>query len=492
MRVGVLLVAFWLTLYALAAAQRFHPDEAFYMTFARNAAVNGDWWLQGALDKPPLTIYLYAVGLVLFAVDPDANGVLYLDVYKGEFAARITGVLVGVFCVAALMRLAYRLYWSPRCAAAAGLLLALSPYMLAFAPTAFTDMPMLCLSLVSCLFAVQCRPFASGSAFILAFAAKPQAIFFVPLILAFQPVRWSTCSSDVVSFRSIIVTFLRWVFPVLLGGGLLWLWDTLRPATSVFVLGAINNSHAALLSELTDIPTRWMRLWRDAQWLLGTSATTGGMLMVALLGAVTSKNRFNRFTALWIVGYGLLHLVTTLNLYDRYWLLWLPGLALLAASSPLIMPNPKTAMKKGLRYGVFMLKKILLVMLVLLLFYMAVFTRLPIGGDKGRYAGIDELAAYLNAKPIATVIYDRWLGWQLGYYMGQWTNKRRVYFPTPHALAEGAAALDETGIRYLIAPVWEDVRAWITALRAAGFTVTLETRIAQFAVYALLPPNAPR
>ncbi|MGB1288239.1 MAG: hypothetical protein ACPG7F_17000, partial [Aggregatilineales bacterium] len=44
---------------------RFHGDEAFFMHFARNAAVNADWLLSGSLDKPPVSIYLNTVALMV-------------------------------------------------------------------------------------------------------------------------------------------------------------------------------------------------------------------------------------------------------------------------------------------------------------------------------------------------------------------------------------------------------------------------------------------
>jgi hypothetical protein len=37
----------------MTTSERLHADEAYFLTFARNAAVNGDWLLSGALDKPP-------------------------------------------------------------------------------------------------------------------------------------------------------------------------------------------------------------------------------------------------------------------------------------------------------------------------------------------------------------------------------------------------------------------------------------------------------
>ncbi|HLU11718.1 MAG TPA: hypothetical protein VK003_18735, partial [Oceanobacillus sp.] len=59
----ILLVGVALRIHALGQDRRFHPDEALYSTFARSAALNGDWLLHGSLDKPPLTIYASALSM---------------------------------------------------------------------------------------------------------------------------------------------------------------------------------------------------------------------------------------------------------------------------------------------------------------------------------------------------------------------------------------------------------------------------------------------
>ena len=85
----VLLLAWGFITLAAAADARFHPDEALYMTAARSAAVQGDWLLlRVPQDKPPLTMYANALSLTFFGVHTDADGVLYLNSQRGEFAGR--------------------------------------------------------------------------------------------------------------------------------------------------------------------------------------------------------------------------------------------------------------------------------------------------------------------------------------------------------------------------------------------------------------------
>jgi hypothetical protein len=101
------------------------------------------------------------------------------------------------------------------------------------------------------------------------------------------------------------------------------------------------------------------------------------------------------------------------------------------------------------------------------------------------------LAQHLNAKPVATVVYDRWLGWQLHYYLGQWTDKRLTYYPTPSAWVKDALALQETAVRYFVGVKGENVGAWLFVACEAGFGVALDWHQPPYSVYALTPPHAP-
>ena len=103
---AIILLASLFQFHQLGRDLRFHPDEAFFMTFARGAAVNGDWLLPGALDKPPLSIYLSAFGMIAFGNTADAAGVLQLDPHVGEFAGKLPNVLLSLLLTALMMRLA--------------------------------------------------------------------------------------------------------------------------------------------------------------------------------------------------------------------------------------------------------------------------------------------------------------------------------------------------------------------------------------------------
>jgi len=142
-RLLIVLLAGVLQFHQLGRDIRFHPDEASFMTYARGAAVNGDWLLPGALDKPPLSIYLGAISMVATGLVADDKGVLRLDPLAGEFAARLPNVIMAILLVSLLMRLWRDVFSAEAAARAAGLLTALSPYVLAFGATAFTDLGLL-------------------------------------------------------------------------------------------------------------------------------------------------------------------------------------------------------------------------------------------------------------------------------------------------------------------------------------------------------------
>ncbi len=475
---AILLLAALFSGAALHHAARWHPDEAFYMTFARNAAVRGDWLLTSEpVDKPPLSFYTNALALALFAVDADADGVLYLNVHKGEFVGRLPTLWMSVLLVATGMALARTLYRERRVTWLVGVLLALSPLRIAFAATAFTDPPMLLLATLSLWMAARGRWFWAGVWFIASIAAKPQSAFYLPLLVLWiilHTVQVQRGASPRLSFNSgvAITPIIRFCMPIAAGAVLLLLWDVAREAqgaVNVWVMGRANYTPLQI-TPFSAFADRLTALWATVRHLFGDA-----LLTVLLLGVGLLSGWRSRLFAFWLLGFLGLHLLLTLNLFDRNLLVLLPPAALLVAS--------------GLAHIIrshFL--PVALALLMLPFAWQAAAGGYELGGDRGLHHGIDRLAAYLNEKPVATVIYDRWLDWELDYYMGAWTDKRRVYYPTPQELAAGALALDEIGTRYFVVPSRVDYAPWLSALRSAGFAVQLDATVGAFRVYALVPP----
>lgn len=460
-RFAVLVIALLFSAAALYAADRLHPDEAFYMTFARNAAVRGDWLMVSEpVDKPPLTFYMNALALAAFAVTLDAGGVHQLDALHGEFAGRLPAFFFSIVLVAITIRFVYSHLKDRRLALLAGLMMALSPLRIAFAATAFTDLPMLTLAVAALWMAARGRWGWSGVWLALAFAAKPQVVFLLPLLL----IGWRRWRS---AWR---------LLPPLLLCLLLLLWDQARiqqGAESFWLLGQVRYPAVEWVTP-SDWLARAAELYSTLGYAFGVPLLTVPLALLALLLAL--RHATLRWFALWMILFLLLHVVFSFNLYDRNLIVLLPALVLLAASA-LVHPLARRV------YAPYWLLAGMLIAGCL-----AVLGAFPIGGDRGVHTGIDQLAAALNDKPVATVIYDRWLDWELDYYMGAWTDKRRVYYHTPPELVAGALALPETGTRYLVAPVSEPLADWLAALQSAGFQTWLDQEIGAFRIYGLQPP----
>lgn len=488
-RLLILLLATLFHTHQLAQDNRFHPDEAYFMTFARHAAVNGDWMLAGSLDKPPLSIYMSALSMVLVGNTTDANGVLHLDPHIGEFAGRLPNVFLAILLVALMMRLASDLYHDEKVTLLAGLLTAISPYLLAFGATAFTDMSLLFWLVLAIGLTVRGKWAWAGIALGLAFWSKQQAIFYVPLVIMMNIYKYHR--DGILPIR---VPMLRFFSGMIIALLCLLIWDTSRPETSIFLLGTINNAPDSLLADPSTYLTRLTEWLTLSTWLISHPWLTLIMVIIAIMGWLghlikrDPSRWWDTLFLLFIVGYIGLHTLLAFNQYDRYLLLIVPPLILLSARGLSVflnrwIDNQRTGRILSLhKYNVGIV--LISIILIISALYTLHFGTL-IGGDKGAHHGIDDLADHLNSKPIATVIYDRWLGWELEYYMGQWTNKRRVYFPTPSALTEGALALDEIGDRYWVAPIDQPITTWLTALESAGFTIDVDYQTERFIVYRL-------
>lgn len=495
---AILLIGIGLRVHALAQDIRLEPDEAWFSTFAREAAINGGWWLEGPLDKTPLAIYANALAQVL--------------VGDSEFAARLPGFIASVLLMPVMVAAArawYGKHLTPRpplrnreggqsslqtfnkvpmergfrgkvCVL---LLTALSPYLLAFSATAYTDGLMLLCMTLALLMAGRNRWRWGGVWLGLGFACKQQALFYLPLLLALG---WAIGE---LTPRRMLRFLIGLSIPLLM----LLAWDSVRPGDSLFALAAFNNDPERLIrsDEVWPRLTAWLS---HAQALLGPGWLTAVLLLNSILATLIRivRQPRQRETILdvvlltYVVAYGLLHWLVAFNTYDRYLLPLLPPVILLAARGMGYMfMSVRARHVVPLRYAT-----VGLFTLALLFPAIEASERRGLVGTLYRdYTGIDQLADYLNAQPVATVIYDRWLGWELRYYLGQWHDKRMVYYPTPELLVRDALALCEIGPRYFPAPADKSVERWLEVLSEAGFGITQSYASPQFVVYEIMPPQ---
>ncbi len=125
---AILAVAFALRVVHLTA-DRFHADEALYAGWALRILDGDPFLLAVPVDKPPLYLHALAASMRLFG--------------RSEIAARLPNLAASLLGIALVYHLGRRLYGG-KTALWAALFVALSPYDILFARTAFTD-PMLVL-----------------------------------------------------------------------------------------------------------------------------------------------------------------------------------------------------------------------------------------------------------------------------------------------------------------------------------------------------------
>jgi hypothetical protein len=109
------------------------------------------------------------------------------------------------------------------------------------------------------------------------------------------------------------------------------------------------------------------------------------------------------------------------------------------------------------------------------------------GGPPTTFAGIDRMAAAIDRLPSGTIVYDHWLGWELGFYLGSLPTIQITWEPTIDTLTN--AIRQQPG--YLVAPRADSV-SWRYLLQAAGINVTeIEVIGAPDFVLAKVSPSLP-
>ncbi|HRF95896.1 MAG TPA: hypothetical protein PLZ51_11905, partial [Aggregatilineales bacterium] len=321
--------------------------------------------------------------------------------------------------------------------------------------SAFTDSLMLMWVMGSWLAMERRQSFLSGFLLMVGFATKPQAIFFLPLLMmrglwGHPPKNW-----------------LRFAVGMIIPLISLLVWDANRGTTSIFALGQYNYPTQGLITE----PSDWV--YRAMMWLyyliygINPILIILGIVMIfarafliipisSLRHRQTQLKSSNLTRLLWgyVILYNLLHILIGIPMYDRYVLLIIPFIAIL-------------------------LRRHIGFLAILGVIPMAIFVYFDVTLEMGRDGypvdsdgSIITLADEINALPFGAIVYDHWRGWELGYYLGAWSDKRRVYYPDPITQAQDSLNNPEKWTRYLVAPVNEYYEDWILAMQDVGYTVS--------------------
>lgn len=441
----VLRVLPWLANYPL------HRDEALYGAWARLIASGRDpLLLIPWIDKPPLSIYLGAASIAALGVS--------------ELALRLPGLVASILAIPVTYGLARRAY-NENIARLAAALLALSPFAILFAPTAFTD-PWLTLWLVVASWAaLHQRGFIAGLALGLAVASKQQGLLGAPLVLSLLLVPATDgrpLEHTPPRLRRIAETILG--FALIFGS--LTYWDSLRwhnrPSfwdRSLATYGELNVAAPA------EWPARAAEWAEQLKYLFGVPTLSWLILLLAGWAWVRATKRaigrhhldqkhlLDLVFGTYVIGYLALHILVTFQPWDRYLLPLAPLVCLLAARGLLSFAGPVSSRSLICKAGL----GLALAGALGYAAWLGAAGRLPVGSDHGAYAGITQVTAILHEQPADTIIYHQSLGWYFDFYLFDAPQERRWY-PDESKLAAEAARTAETEparAQWLVLPDWE-------------------------------------
>ncbi len=469
---------------------RFHPDEALFSTWSLKIAHGENFLLSGVpVDKPPLLIYLSALSFFIFG--------------QSELAARVPNLIASVVSVVLVWRLGLsqmgvsRLgisklvshqpvfqstsYQSTKYQSAAllpPLMLAVSPFAILFAPTAFLDPMMVMLGLASLVAASRGRAGWAGILLGLSFATKVQGLFFMPLIPVFWRRQVDKETSPSVSLS--LYPSIKFVMGFAIIAACVLLWDRARGGLPFWVQQTINYGGIRVIypSELGPRLTGWLDF---LPYFFGPMVGLLGLigLTILLYHDLTHEARTRAaWIDLWLLAYTIgffaFHWFLAFPVWDRYFLILVPIIALLLGRSLYQITRSVSSCRlvtKFARLSIFPALFLSIIFLAALPFgVVAARSGYPIGGDHGADDGIDQVAAYLKALPSGTVVYDHWLAWELGYYMGD-GFAYLAYFDTPAALADDVHVFGGRDKRYVIFPARESPAKVIDAIGQIGYTL---------------------
>ncbi len=451
----------------LLGLQPLHSDEALYATWARQIASGQDVWLSHTLiDKPPL--YLYITAGAMWLLGPTAT------------AARVPSLLASAASVYLTFWLGRRLY-GPAAGLLAAWLMALSPFVLLFAPTAFTDPLLMALALGGAVAAAHGRPVGAGLLLGLAIATKQQGVLFAPLVAGILLLAGGQRTALLRCGLVLLLTLLP-----------AFLWDAVRAAPMGFWAASAAN-YGGLAADPAGFAERWcgfveLLAYGTASPLLNAVFVAGLPLRLALSGWQIYRRQarmaaaFDWLLAGFTLAFLLLHALFSFQVWDRYLLGLMPLLALLLArilGLPLdIYQLPVTNYKPQITigYSQFTIHNFtrrlwagvvagLLAITLAQPVQDAANARYPLGSNSQTLRGIEQIVAYLQGHAGAnSTLYHHWLGeywrfylWHYPYDLQYWATPAELAakarpghllaLPANHSETEARLALAAAGLR---------------------------------------------
>ncbi len=473
---------------------RFLEDEALYAYWGLQIATGADPMLDAEpVDKPPLHPYLLALTFLL-ASPLHAGGseagasssLLAGETPPGvlETAARLPSLFASLAAIALVYALGRHLYGDACTGLVAALLLALSPFDILFASTAFTDPLMTALTLAALLAVAKGRWAAAGLLSGLAFATKQQALFYLPLLVA---IGWLIARGRSRPARSEsqpgrpAIDWLRgagrlpWLrfglaFALVAGGVICWdLARLQRPGffeQSLISYGGLAPARTATLGEraagwLALVADFWVSPWLNLLLLAVVGLWIAGS---ALRREFDGPNGIDLALLLFLLAYLLLHWLIGFQVWDRYLLGIVPLLALLLARALVALGAAVPARPWRRIYA--LASCLILVLGLAGPVVQAAHSELPVGGDHGAYDGIQELAAYIRANaPPGSVLYHHWLGYHYRFYL-YGAPLRLHWYPDLDDLTRDTTVYRRES-RYIAFPSWRDSAPVVDALARA-------------------------
>lgn len=480
---SLVLVGFGLRLFLL---DRFplREDEAIYsywaLQFWKDPLFLNVW-----PDKPPLFLWLLAAPLRLLG--PSAA------------SARLLNVALSSMTVPVVAATARHL-WGKRAGLWAALTFSLNPFAISFAATVYTDPLLIFCGTLAFYYGLRGRTFWAGLWLAAAIMTKQQGILYVPLVAGTLFLSRERTTRQIAQESLKACTGLASVLLPLL------YWDSQRwaVAPSPWDLSLRHYGGLALVP-----PAQWLRRlaeWAHVAWYLTASWPIWLALGILAAGAVTLRLGGNPKTqtadtqqrpvlallGLWALAFLIVHVVAGFQIWDRYLLPLAPALALFAGWVGARLPAP-SAPTIPARWMA--LAAALWALLLLPPALAAAKGGLPVGGDHGDYAGLEEAITWLqeNARADA-VLYHRALGWHYRFYLYGETGPGGYdlrWYPNAVYLADNAAKTPHRR-KFLIQPDWAPVHNAVPWLSMRGIQWRLRLRTGHFTVYEVVLPAQPR